>query len=100
MIPFVVSLSNHIKPFDKLMANGFVINLYCVCYTITPDMQAHLATGHNSVVKLVANLVLPTLPGAGALRSTAQDLQDLLKFLAANLGLRKSTLLTTMQKTH
>jgi hypothetical protein len=29
----MVSLSNHIKPFDKLMANGFVINLYCVCYS-------------------------------------------------------------------
>lgn len=50
---------------------------------LTPGMKARMATGHDGKLKPVANWDLPTLAGAGALRSTANDL---LKFLAANLG--------------
>jgi D-alanyl-D-alanine-carboxypeptidase/D-alanyl-D-alanine-endopeptidase len=48
----------------------------------TSSMRAHLATGHDGSGKAVANWDLPTLAGAGALRSTANDM---VKFLAANL---------------
>lgn len=65
--------------------------------TLTPAMQARLATGHNPVRLPVPNWDLPTLAGAGALRSTVNDM---LKFVAANLGLKKSPLLAAMQKTH
>lgn len=51
--------------------------------TLTPDMRARLAIGHNATVSPVANWDIPTLAGAGALRSTANDV---LTFLAANLG--------------
>ena len=44
---------------------------------------ARLAIGHDSSLRRVENWDLPTLAGAGALRSTAHDL---LNFLAANLG--------------
>ncbi|MFN8494453.1 MAG: serine hydrolase [Caldilineaceae bacterium] len=64
---------------------------------LTPDLQARLVTGHNSLLRPVANWDIPTLAGAGALRSTANDL---LKFVAANLGLRASPLLPQMQMTH
>ncbi len=64
---------------------------------LTPEMQAHLAKGHNSVRLPVPNWDLPTLAGAGALRSTVNDM---LKFVAANLGLKKSPLLAAMQKAH
>src|SRR5262249_5931730 len=64
---------------------------------LTPEMQARLAKGHNVALKPVANWDLPTLAGAGALRSTANDL---LKFIEANIGLSKSPLLAAMQKTH
>ena len=64
---------------------------------LTPEMQARLATGHNSVRLPVANWDLPTLAGAGALRSTVNDM---LKFVAANMGLNKSPLSAVLQKTH
>ena len=63
----------------------------------TPEMQARLAKGHNPALKPVANWDLPTFAGAGALRSTTKEM---LKFVAANLGLSNSPLLTAMQKTH
>jgi len=64
---------------------------------LTPEMQARLAAGHNAVRRPLPNWDLPTLAGAGALRSTVNDM---LKFVAANLGLKKSPLLGAMQKTH
>jgi len=51
--------------------------------TLTPEETARLAAGHNSSLVHVPGWDLPTLAGAGALRSTANDL---LTFLAANLG--------------
>src|SRR5687768_3913852 len=64
---------------------------------LTPEMQARLAAGHNAIRRPNANWDLPTLAGAGALRSTVNDM---LKFVAANLGLKKSPLLAAMQKAH
>jgi D-alanyl-D-alanine-carboxypeptidase/D-alanyl-D-alanine-endopeptidase len=61
--------------------------------TLTPDMKARLAAGHDAALETVANWDLPTLAGAGALRSTANDL---LTFLAANLGYAKSPLAPAM----
>jgi D-alanyl-D-alanine-carboxypeptidase/D-alanyl-D-alanine-endopeptidase len=51
--------------------------------TLSPELKAHLALGHNQEMKPVPNWDLPTLAGAGALRSTANDM---LAFLAANLN--------------
>ena len=62
---------------------------------LTPAMSARLATGHGPLLKPAANWDLPTLAGAGALRSTVNDM---LKFVAANLGFKKSPLLAAMQK--
>ncbi|HEY0320335.1 MAG TPA: serine hydrolase [Pyrinomonadaceae bacterium] len=64
---------------------------------LTPQMQARLATGHDDGGRPVMNWDLPTLAGAGALRSSTNDM---LKFLAANMGLSKSSLLPAMQKSH
>ena len=50
---------------------------------LTPDEAARMAVGHDSSLRPVENWDLPSLAGAGALRSTANDL---LTFLAANLG--------------
>jgi D-alanyl-D-alanine-carboxypeptidase/D-alanyl-D-alanine-endopeptidase len=63
--------------------------------SLTPEMQARLVTGHNPALIPVANWDLPTLAGAGALRSTVNDM---LKFVAANIGLTKSPLLAAMQQ--
>lgn len=64
---------------------------------LSPTQQARFATGHNSLGKPVAYWDIPMLAGAGALRSTANDL---LKFLAANLELTASPLTATLRKTH
>jgi serine-type D-Ala-D-Ala carboxypeptidase/endopeptidase len=64
---------------------------------LTPEMQARLAAGHDQALLPVLNWDLPTLAGAGALRSTVNDM---LKFVSANLGLNKSPLLAAMQKAH
>ena len=64
--------------------------------TLTPAMQDHLATGHANGIE-VENWDIPTLAGAGALRSTAHDM---LRFLAANMGLTETPLYAAMQTTH
>jgi CubicO group peptidase (beta-lactamase class C family) len=64
---------------------------------LSPEMQSRLAPGHNENLAPASNWDLPTLAGAGALRSTANDL---LFFLAANLGFTKSALTSALQKTH
>jgi len=57
--------------------------------TLTPEMKARLAVGHNDKLAPVPNWDFQALAGAGALRSSANDL---LSFLAANLGYAKSPL--------
>jgi D-alanyl-D-alanine-carboxypeptidase/D-alanyl-D-alanine-endopeptidase len=64
--------------------------------TLTPELQAHYATGHNESGAPVGNWDIPTLAGAGALRSSANDL---LKLLSAEMGFTSSTLTGAMQKT-
>ncbi len=61
--------------------------------TLSPDMKARLAIGHSATLNAVPNWDLPTLAGAGALRSSANDL---LIFLAANLGYIKTPLAAAM----
>ena len=61
--------------------------------TLSPEMRARLAVGHNDRLSATSNWDLPTLAGAGALRSTANDM---LTFLAANLGYTKSPLAPAM----
>lgn len=54
------------------------------CMTLSADQKRRLAPGHlPSSGKIVSNWDIPGLAGAGALRSTADDM---LRFLEANLG--------------
>lgn len=64
--------------------------------TLSEDMLKRLAKGHSGDQE-VPNWDLPVLAGAGALRSTAEDM---LVFLEANMGVRKTPLLKAMRKTH
>jgi D-alanyl-D-alanine-carboxypeptidase/D-alanyl-D-alanine-endopeptidase len=61
--------------------------------TLSPDLKARLAAGHDAAMKTVANWDLPIFSGAGALRSTANDM---LSFLAANLGYTTTPLAPAM----
>lgn len=56
---------------------------------LNPSARARLAQGHDATLEPVGGWDLPTLAGAGALRSTAEDMLD---FLAAATGLAPSPL--------
>lgn len=64
--------------------------------SLSPEMTKNLAMGHSGA-RQVENWDIPTLGGAGAIRSTAVDM---LKYLAANMGMQKSDLYPAMQLAH
>ena len=73
-----------------------VIGLDDTRITLTSDMQRRLAKGYSNEIE-VENWDLPTLAGAGALRSTVRAM---LRFIAANMGLEETPLYPAMQATH
>jgi D-alanyl-D-alanine-carboxypeptidase/D-alanyl-D-alanine-endopeptidase len=60
---------------------------------LPPALTARLARGHDQGLQPVRNWTLPALGGAGALRSTANDL---LQFMAAELGYVETSLKAAM----
>ena len=60
---------------------------------LSDEMKTRFAVGHDADMQRVAYWDLPTLSGAGALRSTANDM---LAFVGANLGYVKSPLAPAM----
>lgn len=65
--------------------------------TLSESLRARFAQAHDADGRPVPAWDLPTLAGAGALRSTAEDL---LRFVSANLGLYPSRLATAIEATH
>jgi D-alanyl-D-alanine-carboxypeptidase/D-alanyl-D-alanine-endopeptidase len=61
--------------------------------TLSPALQARLASGHDQSLQRTKNWDLPSLAGAGALRSTTNDM---LTFLAAVMGYSDSPLRPAM----
>ncbi len=84
--------------YEDLMVRKLALPLGMNTTKITFDeqMKQNLAMGYSNGVQ-VSNWDLPTLAGAGAIRSS---LQDMLRYVAANLGLQKSEWLPAMQMTH
>jgi D-alanyl-D-alanine-carboxypeptidase/D-alanyl-D-alanine-endopeptidase len=62
--------------------------------TLSSSMQQRMATGHNAILAPVAKWDLPTLAGAGALRSSVNDM---LTFLEAFLGYKETPLAPAMK---
>jgi CubicO group peptidase (beta-lactamase class C family) len=65
--------------------------------TLTPWMKQHLALGHDEKGDVTANWDLPTFAGAGAIRSTTDDM---LKFASANLHPERGKLQEAMAFAH
>jgi D-alanyl-D-alanine-carboxypeptidase/D-alanyl-D-alanine-endopeptidase len=65
--------------------------------TLSDDMRHWLVKGHDQAGNVVSNWDIPTLAGAGALRS---DVSDMLKFIAANTGAAGSPLEEAMRDSH
>jgi CubicO group peptidase (beta-lactamase class C family) len=70
------------------------LNMSNTVVTLTDALKPRLAAGHNAQRARVPNWDLTALAGAGALRSTANDM---LTFLAANLGFTKTPLAPAMR---
>jgi CubicO group peptidase (beta-lactamase class C family) len=64
---------------------------------LTPGMEAAMARGHNPAGAIVPLWDLPTLAGAGAIRST---IDDMVRFLDANLGEPTTELERAMRAAH
>ena len=62
--------------------------------TLSASMKQRTSTGHNAMLEPVPNWDLPSLAGAGALRSSANDM---LTFLEAFLGYKESALAPGMK---
>ncbi len=65
--------------------------------TLTPEMERHFVRGHDESGAVVPYWDIPTLAGAGALRS---DMNDMLDFIEANVGEPNSDLERSMRVTH
>jgi serine-type D-Ala-D-Ala carboxypeptidase/endopeptidase len=65
--------------------------------TLTPELKGRAAIGHDGFGKPTEDMVNPTLAGAGAIHSTVNDM---LKYVSANLGLTESSLTALIQETH
>jgi CubicO group peptidase (beta-lactamase class C family) len=65
--------------------------------TLTPDLKARLAGGHGIVANRIPAMEFQSLVGSCGLHSSANDL---LKYVAANLGLVESSLTPAMRRTH
>jgi len=71
------------------------LHMDSTCITLTPELGARAARGHDEYGKLAPDYHLRVMESAGALRSTANDL---LKYISANLGLTRTHLLPLMEK--
>ncbi|MBT5875323.1 MAG: serine hydrolase, partial [Candidatus Latescibacteria bacterium] len=65
--------------------------------TLTPEMARHFAKGHDVSGNVAPYWDIPTLAGAGALRS---NMNDMLNFIEANVGEATSPLEQSMRKSH
>lgn len=73
------------------------LDLANTCITLDTEQRARLAEGHDEDNRRASNWELPTLAGAGALRSTVEDM---LTFLAANIPLHPTTLDSAIAASH
>jgi serine-type D-Ala-D-Ala carboxypeptidase/endopeptidase len=64
---------------------------------LTDAMRTHLASGHDDTGKATKNWDFDALAGAGAIRSTANDM---LRYLKTNMGIDRSPLAAAMQLAH
>ena len=84
------------RDYESLVGIGITrpLNMPDTGIKLSSSMQQRMATGHNARLAPVPKLDLTTLAGAGALRSSANDM---LTFLEAFLGYRESPLAPAMK---
>lgn len=83
------------KDYEALMRERVLepLGMHSTSVTLTSDQTKRLAPGHDRYLDPVETWELTTLPASGSLRSTANDM---LRFLAANLGYTETRLATAL----
>ncbi|MEX2284363.1 MAG: serine hydrolase [Gemmatimonadota bacterium] len=84
------------KSYEALVKERLLdpLRMSSTAITLSAESKARLAVGHNPAGAVVGNWDLPTIAGAGALRSTVEDM---LKFLAAHVDSTASPLSKRLQ---
>jgi len=101
---YAVGLLGHVmatrqgKTYEAMMIDVIAapLGLKDTRIAFTPNMKKNLAMGHQDGMQ-VENWDIPTLAGAGAIRSTAVDMVN---FVGANMGKVKTKLYPAMQLSH
>ena len=95
LLGYAVAQSNH-TTYGELMARQIFapLGMSMSGTSFTDAMRAHLARGHDESGKPTSNWDLDALAGAGAIRSTANDM---LRYLKANMGRRHTPLEAAMK---
>lgn len=85
--------------YEALLVNWICASLKMpsTCVTLSPELKPRFASGHDPSGAPARNFNAPIFTGAGGIVSSVNDM---LKFLAANLGLSQSPLMAAMKKTH
>lgn len=83
------------KSYEALLAERILhpLEMSSTGIVLRPEMSARLAMGHLPGLTQVKNWDFDILAGCGAIRSTVTDM---LKYVAANMGLKPSPLLSAM----
>jgi D-alanyl-D-alanine-carboxypeptidase/D-alanyl-D-alanine-endopeptidase len=87
------------KPYETLVKERICtpLNMPNTTMILTPAQKQNLAVGHNETGVAAENWDMPAIAGTGALRS---NINDLLNFAGANLGIIKTDLYPAMQLAH
>lgn len=87
------------KPYETLVKERICmpLNMPNTTITLTPAQKTNLAVGHNEYGGVVENWDMPAIAGTGALRS---NINDMLNFAGANLGIIKTDLYPAMELAH
>ena len=97
LLGHILALNNDMS-YEALMVNVIAqpLGMHETKIVLDDKMKRNLAIGHSDYEE-VSNWDIPTLAGAGGIRSSVHDL---LIFLSANIGLSPSPLKSAMHKTH
>jgi serine-type D-Ala-D-Ala carboxypeptidase/endopeptidase len=87
------------KPYETLVKEKICtpLNMPNTTIILTPAQKQNLAIGHNETGVAAENWDMPAIAGTGALRS---NINDMLNFAGANLGIIKTDLYPAMQLAH
>jgi CubicO group peptidase (beta-lactamase class C family) len=87
------------KPYEELLAERVLrpLGLTDTSVTLSDDQKARMAQGHDESGNPTANWDIPTLSGAGALRSTAAEM---LTFLRDNVAPTETPLARAIEECH